>query len=454
MSGMSETRLTAREAALKALIRVERDRAYLNFALKPLLSELPPRERALAHQIAGGTVQRLNTLDWVLGLLLKHRLSALTPWIRNILRLSAYQLLYLERIPAYAAVDEAVQLARRYGHRGVAGLVNAVLRRLARRGTDLPWPGKETAPAAYLSLRYSMPIWLAQRRLARYGLDEAEALCRADNENTPISLRPNRLRISPEELAQKLAAEGVTVLPGGPVHGMLRIKTEQALEQLPSFQEGYFTVQGDSSALVAPNLDPQPGEEILDLCSAPGGKTTHLAELMGDRGRVNAVDIHPQRLQLVERAARRLGLSSIRLILDDGRAINRKQLPPQQRILVDAPCSGLGVIRRLPEIKWRRCEADLPVLQRQQLALLETAAALLAPGGRLLYSVCSNEIEETAAVVEKFSDSHPSFRREDHFVAVPDQLHAATSDGCLELLPHRHGMDGFYMAIWRRPGES
>ena len=175
---------------------------------------------------------------------------------------------------------------------------------------------------------------------------------------------------------------------------------------------------------------------------------------MADRGRVNAVDLHPQRLQLVERAARRLGLTSIRLIPGDGRAISHMQLPLQQRILVDAPCSGLGVIRRLPEIKWRRCEADLPLLQRQQLELLEAAASLLAPGGRLLYSVCSNELEETAAVVEKFSQAHPSFIREEHFPAVPEQLSCAFAGAALELLPHRHGMDGFYMAMWRRPARS
>ena len=223
MSATTEAKLTAREAALKALVRVEKDQAYLNFALKPLLSGLSQRDRALAQQIAFGTVQRLNTLDWALGPLLKHPLSRLTPWIRNILRLSAYQLIYLERIPAHAAVDEAVQLAGRYGHRGVAGLVNAVLRRLARRGADLPWPGKDTAPAAYLSLRYSIPAWLAHRRLERFGPEEAEALCRADNQIAPPRCGRTACAL-PRKSWQKSSPRRVAVLSGSPVPRYARIK--------------------------------------------------------------------------------------------------------------------------------------------------------------------------------------------------------------------------------------
>ncbi|MEW5785004.1 MAG: 16S rRNA (cytosine(967)-C(5))-methyltransferase RsmB [Bacillota bacterium] len=446
-----EAKLTAREAALKALVRLEKDNAYLNLALEPLLRELSPRDKTLAVRIAYGTVQRLNTIDWILDHLLNRPLSGLTPWIRNIMRLSAYQLYYLERIPAHAAVDAAARLAGRYGHRGVTGLVNAVLRRLARGSLDLPWPGKMKQPVEYLALEYSQPAWLARRRLERYGLEEAEALCRADNEVAPLSLRPNRLRVTAEELRQKLLAEGVEAVSSRHVPGMLQIKSRQAVAQLKAFREGLFTVQGDSSALVAPNLDPQPGEEILDLCSAPGGKTTHLAELISDCGRVHAVDIHPQRLRLVEQAARRLGLSSINLIPADGRSLSNEMLPPQDRILVDAPCSGLGVIRRLPEIKWRRRESDLAAMQKQQLSLLQAAAVLLTPGGRLLYSVCSNEAEETTAVVKALSRTHPGLVLQDEFPAVPANLAAAQAGGILELLPHRHGVDGFYMALWRKP---
>jgi 16S rRNA (cytosine967-C5)-methyltransferase len=441
--------LSAREAALKALVRVEQDGAYLNLALPGLLENLSPRERALASRIASGTIQHFSTVDWALNRYLKNPLEKLTPWIRNLMRLSAYQLLYLERVPAHAAVDEAVNLARRYGHRGVAGLVNAVLRRLAGQGGDLPWPDIDKHPAEYLSLRHSHPLWLVQRWVRRYGLKETEAICRANNETAPLTLRPNSLRIGAAQLQDQLLAEGAETEFSPRIPGILMVKSHQSPAGLDSFKNGLFTIQGEGSALVAPLLDPRPGQMVLDLCSAPGGKTTHLAELMGDRGAVNAADVHPHRLQLVDTAARRLGLTSIRTLAVDGRKIGDAGLPRQDRILVDAPCSGLGVIRRLPELKWRRREADLPEMQKLQLELLSAAVPLLKPGGTLLYSVCTNEWEETAEVVKEFSSRHPELTPHPGPHGMPEALSGAfAADGTATLMPHRHGVDGFFIALW------
>lgn len=442
---------TAREAALRALFRVEKDGAYLNLVLPPLAGTLPPRERALAVQLASGTIRRLNTLDWALSLYLNKPLASLTPWIRNLLRLGAYQLFYLDRVPAHAAVDEAVRLARRFGHRGVAGLVNAVLRKVAAAGGSLPWPSKKARPQAYLSLYYSFPEWLVERWVKRFGPAEAEALCQAANEPPPVSLRPNRLRIAPEPLQEILAREGVTAAFSPRLPGMLRTRPHRSPAGLASFQAGLFTVQGESSSLAAPLLGPRPGERVLDFCSAPGGKATHLAELMEDSGRVTAVDIHRSRLALVEKAARRLGLSCIETVAADGRQIHRCGLPAPDRILVDAPCSGLGVIGRLPELKWRRRAEELPGMRRLQLSLLEAAAALLRPGGKLLYSVCSNEPEETAAVARSFTARNPAFSLQPEYAALPENLAGAvTRAGPIELFPHRHGLDGFFFALWQK----
>ncbi|NLA11764.1 MAG: 16S rRNA (cytosine(967)-C(5))-methyltransferase RsmB [Firmicutes bacterium] len=441
-----------REAALQALHRVERDGAYLNLALPPLLKALPPPERALARELATGTIRRLNTLDWSVGLFLKHPLAKLTPWIRNLLRMGAYQLLYLERIPPHAAVDEAVRLARRYGHRGVAGLVNAVLRRLAKTPGKLPRPLPQGEPLEHLALSTSHPRWLVERWSRRFGPAEALLLGEANNLPPPLALRPNGLRCpSPAFLIERLLAEGVPAELSPRLPGAVLAKPGGPLSELASYREGLFTVQGESSLLVAPLLQPQPGEHIVDLCSAPGGKSTHLAELMGDRGRVTAVDRHPHRLALVERAAKRLGLTAVKTIAADGTRFDGSGLPPPHRILVDAPCSGLGVIRRLPELKWRRRPEDLQRLARLQLSLLERAATLLRPGGRLLYSVCTTEPEETTAVADTFEAAHPSLVPEPFPTPL---LHGLERDpaepGRLFLHPHRHRLDGFFIALWRK----
>lgn len=444
---------SAREAALRALVRVEVDGAYLNLALPAYLQDLAGDERSLAVQLAAGTVQRLNTLDWSINLFSSRSSASFTPWIRNLLRLSAYQVIYLDRIPDYAVVDEAVNLARRFGHRGVAGLVNALLRRIADQGAELPWPDQNKNPVEYLSLRHSQPQWLAARALERFGFMEAENWCRANNKKALASIRPNLMRTKPEELINSLRNDGVEAVASPLVPGMLQIKRGLSPALTVSFERGLFSIQGESSALVAPLLRPQPGQTMVDLCSAPGGKTTHLAELMNDQGLVYAVETRFNRLQLVEKAARRLGLKSVRTILADGRNITMQDLSVPAAILVDAPCSGLGVIRRLPEIKWRRRQEDLLKMQSLQTELLSAAANLLPSGGRLIYSVCSNQPEETDQVAGKFNRAHPEFDPEPFRTHLPQLLQENPNDtGSIQIWPHHHDLDGFYIALWQKKG--
>ncbi len=442
---------SAREAALRALVRVEQDGAYLNLTLPPLLHNLTAEERALAVQLASGAIQRLNTLDWAINTFSRRSTKTFTPWIRNLLRLSAFQILYLDRIPDYAVVDEAVSLARRFGHRGVAGLVNALLRRLAAECAALPWPDRKRRPVEYLSLTQSQPQWLVSRMIGRFGFEEVEKWCIACNKKPLVSIRPNLLKTNPEELQEKLRAEGLDTLPSPVVPGMLRIGAGASPAATGSFREGLFTIQGESSALVAPLLFLQPGDTVVDLCSAPGGKSTHLAELLKDRGIVYAVELHNHRLQLVEKAADRLGLQSIIPVHTDGRAIEKENFSEPSAVLVDAPCSGLGVIRRLPEIKWRRCEEDLPAMQALQLDLLSAAARILPPGGKLLYSVCTGEPEETNQVVKAFTSANRQLFLEDLTPLLPAPLRD-DQDNCttVSLWPHRHDLDGFFMALWRK----
>ncbi len=445
----------AREIALKALVRVEQDEAYLNLAFPPLLKPLPVKERALAVHLAKGSLQRLNTLDWALSLFCRRSIATLTPWIRNLLRLGAYQCLYMDKVPDYALVDQSVRLARRYGHRGVAGLVNAVLRRLVREAKQLPWPDPDQRPLEYISLRHSHPQWMVARALERFGFEEAEKWCRANNDIPVITIRPNGLKISAEELAKDLRTEGFKVKKNLRLPAILEISGAGSPAFTRAFQQGHFTIQGASSSLVAPLCGVRPGDRVIDLCSAPGGKATHLAELTLDRGQVYAVELNQSRLQLVIKAARRLGLKSIKPVLADGRDLNQCDFPDPHAVLVDAPCSGLGVVRRLPEIKWRRREEDLARFQTLQLELLDNAASLLPQGGKLVYAVCTTEPEETSAVVEALN------RRGDlELQPIKPYLSSFLQDqpedlpgkdlkpGPLYLWPHRHGLDGFFMALW------
>jgi 16S rRNA (cytosine967-C5)-methyltransferase len=442
----------AREAALKALVRFEQDRAYLNLILPDLAAGLSEEDRALAVQMASGTIERLNTLDWVINLFSTTKINKMTPWLRNLLRIGAYQLLYLDRVPAYAAVDQSVRLARRYGHRGVAGLANAVLRKIDCESAALPWPDPETSPAAYLALKFSITPWLVERAICRFGFAEAEQWCRAVNIKPALSIRPNLLRADIISLLKKLQQEGLSATESPVVPAMLRLSNVGGSPAASeAFKTGLYTIQGESSALVAPMLEPQPGETMVDLCSAPGGKTTHLAELMADHGLVYAIEQNRARLGLVEKAALRLGLSCIRSMVADGRNAAELGLKQPDAVLVDAPCSGLGVIGRLPEIKWRRREEDLAGLQKLQLELLTAAASLLSPGGRLIYSVCTTEPEETVEVVEKFNCANPGFSPEPLLSRLPLVLQEGqASTDTVTILPHRQSLDGFFIAGWRK----
>lgn len=452
MNRKEGSRKNARETALRALVRVEQDGAYLNLALPALLHNLSPEDRSLAVQLAAGTIRHLNTLDWSLNNFSRRSVGTFTPWIRNLLRLSAFQILYLKGIPDYAAVYEAVRLARRYGHRGVAGLVNALLRRLASGQNDLPWPDRERRPDEYLSLKHSHPQWLISRLIHRFGFQEAEKWSIASNKKPLTSVRPNSLKTTPDKLTVMLKNEGIIAFPSPVVPGMLRIKTAGiSPAETHSFREGYYTIQGESSALVAPLLCPQPGDTIVDLCSAPGGKSTHLAELIKDRGCIYAVELYGHRLGLVEKAAARLGMRSIVPVTADGRTVDKQDLSEPSAVLVDAPCSGLGVIRRLPEIKWRRHEEDLPALQVLQIELLTAAARILPPGGRLIYSVCTGEPEETERVVDAFTRANRQFLPEDLPALLPEALQIDQKGSqAVTLWPHSHDLDGFYMALWRK----
>ncbi|HET7265924.1 MAG TPA: 16S rRNA (cytosine(967)-C(5))-methyltransferase RsmB [bacterium] len=441
-----DRRRTAREVALEVLHRVDADRAWTGPALRAALNraDLAPADEAFATELVYGTLRHRAQVDWALGQALHRRLDSLPPRIREVLRLGAYQLAFLSRVPARAACDETVELARRVGHRGTVSLVNAVMRRLAASPPAWPAPA-DTAEA--IAVRWSHPEWLVARWLARFGPEEARALCASDNETPPSWVRLNTLRGPIHELDARVRALGLETLASERLPEARRITAGAGEARERAHAAGLVTPQDEGSMLVARLVAPQPGETVIDACAAPGGKTTHLAALMENRGRVLAFDVLPQKLETVTRQCARLGVTCVEPAVLDAATLGERYRAAADRVLVDAPCSGLGVLRRRPEIRWRVRAGDLAAVAERQRRLLAGAAGAVRPGGRLVYSVCTIEPEEGPEVVAGFLAARPEFEPapiEDWPFAVPG------APGTAFLYPHHAGTDGFFVAALRR----
>ena len=427
----------ARQAAFDVLRAVSTEKVDLGTALAQARTRLrDERDRALAGEIATGTLRWQAAFDHVIASFANRPLRKLDAEVIDILRLSMFQLLHLDRIPASAAVKDAVDLAGKAGKRSAAGLVNAVLRRVSRERGGLPLPSRPSdardreAALAYLSTALSHPAWLVARWLDRYGFDAAEAWARFNNSPAPLTLRANRLKTTPEGLRASLADDGIESSQGQHAPDALVIRAGNPLGT--SLDEaGAFVVQDEASQLVGAYAGARPGETVLDACASPGGKTTQMAAAMDGRGRIVASDVRGRRVRLLSRTIERSGVSNVRIVQADATTA----LPFDavfDRILLDAPCSGLGTIRRDPDIKWRRRETDLAALARVQLQMLGHAASVLAPGGTLIYSTCSSEPEENDEVVAAFLESHRDFR---------------VDREPLRTLPHRDGLEVFFAAM-------
>ena len=437
----------SRAVAARVLERVESDGAFADLALDAELARrsLAPRDIALATELIYGTLRWQRYLDWILAPHSKRRLAALDTRVRVLLRLTAYQLAFLERVPAFAAVNDAVSLAR--SAPGVAEYVNAVLRAFARRGAAEREPAPPRDPVEALATRCSFPSWLAARWIARYGAAEAEALMRALDERAPLTLRANTRRLGRDALAARLRAEEqVQTRPTPLAPEGLVAESAGAPGRWRAFADGACVAQDEASMLVARLLEPAPGETVADVCAAPGTKTTHLAQLMDDRGRIPALDPQPARLGRVTEAAARLGVMIVETVEGTVETLAPRWAETCDAVLVDAPCSNLGVLRRNPEVKWRRQPGDLGAAAERQRRILDAAGTLVRPGGRLVYATCSLEPEENDAVVRDFLASRPDFA-----VDTPREFPvAADAGGFVRCLPHRLGTDGFTAIRLRR----
>jgi 16S rRNA (cytosine967-C5)-methyltransferase len=448
--------------ATRVLERVQRAQAFADIALHQAFtrSELSAQERALATELVYGTLRWRGRLDHMLSSVVDRELDDLEPLVANTLRLGAYQIVFMDRIPSMAAVDQSVHCTRALGSERATGLVNAALRRLAREHEQIAFPELAEDPIGHLCHALSLPHWIAERWLQEYGPEEAAALARASNASPPVTVRANRRLTSADELLK-------TLLPRFPGASRCQYASDGlvlgrrgAAAHDPAFLAGLFTPQDEAAQLVVELLDPAPGERVLDACAAPGGKTTAIAERVGPEGWVLALDRHGGRLRLVTRAARRLQLDCVHAhACDASLPLEELPAPPSasddspslfDRVLVDAPCSGLGTLRRNPDARWRVRPEDVAVLAGIQKAILGRVAARVKPGGTLVYSTCTTLREENADQVRSFLQENPGFRLVPK-LELPEHLAALIDEeGLMRCWPHHHDMDGFFAARFER----
>jgi 16S rRNA (cytosine967-C5)-methyltransferase len=440
----------ARDAAVKVLRTVATGRGDLGDALVRTRDLLPdPRDRALATDLVLGTLRWRNAIDYQLQRLSAKPLHKLDPVVLDVLRVGAYQLLHLERVPASAVVNDSVNLVKGGGFRSATGFVNAILRRLARERDALVWPDRSDN-VSYLAVVHSHPAWLVQRWIARHGSERTERWLQFNNEVPALTLAANRLRTTRDQLLTRLRAESVAARPTTVApHGVV-VEHGRPLES-DAFTSGLCVVQDEASQIVTELMQAADGWRVLDLCASPGGKTLALAAQTAPSGVVIASDVRPKRMRVLAATVTRARASRVRLvhIPPDGALPFRNEV--FDGVLIDAPCSGLGTIRRDPDIRWRRDESDFPALAATQLDLLRRAASLVKSGGRLVYSTCSSEAEENEDVIATFLDESAGFEvlASDRAGLPPPIAGLTTPAGYLRTTPDV-GLEGFFAAILRK----
>lgn len=445
-------RKNPRQSAFEILAHIEKSASFADTLVDRELSTdaLHGPDRGFLTELVFGVLRRQGTLDYLIDCWSSQKTAKLERSVLILLRLGVYQIHFLDRVPVSAAVNETVKLAKRFAPRA-AGFINAVLRRADRERETIRWPDRESDPVGFLSARHSQPRWLVELWSRQVGPEEVEALAAAMSEPPSLILRTNTLKITRERLLELLANGGVHARATDFSPFGIRILTQMPPLTLPGFQEGLFTVQDESSQLASLFVSPLPGETVLDLCAAPGGKATHLAQLMENRGSILACDRDERKLGLVRETAQRLGISTIETRkIDASGPLSDLGDRSFDRILLDAPCSGLGVLRRNPEAKWRLTPEDPARMALLQGAILRAAADRLADGGVLLYSTCSTSVEENEQLIDDFVSERNDFMVEDLQEIFPDLSCLFTDRGFFRGWPHRHGMDGFTAVRLRR----
>lgn len=442
----------ARTCAVKIICRYERSDAYLDkllnveFRNNNLLNDF---DRSLLNELAHGVVRWLRRLDWFLNGFYRGNYEKCVPELKNAMRVALYQILFLNKIPYSAAVNEAVEYIKRIHGEKHAGIVNGLLRTIIRTLDSLVWPTREIDEVNYLGIIQSHPNWLVRRWVQRYGFDNAQKLCEANNKRPPVTVRYNRLKTTEKEFTDYLTGKGLIFAKAHYIEEYFNVKIFSKIAEDEFFRKGYFSVQDESAGLVSLLVDPKPNELILDVCAAPGGKSLHMRELANGRSNILAVDKYLLKAENMKKNFDRLGIENIVPVHDNvaapsTEALTKKFIGKFDKVLVDAPCSGLGVLSKKPDIKWKRNSEDILKMQNIQLEILENSVRYLNKNGVLIYSTCTIEPEENIELIEMFLEKYPEFSIDNAEQFVKKEL--VGDKGCIETFPHIHNVDGAFAA--------
>ena len=439
----------SRRVALQIFQDVIHKDAYAALSLDDRMknASLSQLDKRFCASIVYRTLENLIRIDYALSFFLKDA-ESLEPTVRDILRISSCQLLFHDRIPENAIVDEAVKLTRGAGLEDLTGLTNAVMRSMVRGREDIKWPAPEEG-TRYLSIMYSVPLWLAERLVQAYGPETAEKICAFRTEDHYTVIRPNMLSYS-DAAFEELLKKKVWEVEKGAVPHAYRVRQASEIARDADFFAGHFSIQGESSMLAAQAVDAKPGMQVLDCCAAPGGKTAYMAEAMGGAGRVYAWDVHEHRVTLIKTMMRRLHLENVRPAVRDAAVLKDDLMDTMDAVLLDAPCSGLGVMDDKPDIKYRATPESVKELTEIQAKLLDTCCKYVKKGGHLVYSTCSVLPEENGQQISRFLADHPDFAIAPLPDSFDERFRAEYTENGLQLLPYRDGVEGFFIARMRK----
>ncbi len=432
-----------RGTAVKILDRIERTDSYLDKLLDHEMknSELSGQDKALLYELVHGVVRWMGRLDWILSGFYKGQFSKAIPVLKNALRVALYQVMFLDKIPEYAIVNEAVDFVKKLQGQKPADITNAVLRNIIRSKNGLRYPDPNENLISYLAAYYSHPSWLAKRWVERYGRENVEALMTANNERPTLTLRINQLKVDRQEFESLLQSVNLKYSVSQYNKDFYKLQILTNIQSWQYFSEGYFAIQDESTGMPCLLLDVKPGMRVLDMCAAPGGKSAYIADLMNNSGEVVALDKFESRVKLMQSNLERLGVGIVKMVATDALEFEDELF---DRVLVDAPCSGLGTLSKKPDIKWKRDLLDIKKLTPLQTELLEKASSLVKVGGAVVYSTCTIEPEENFGIIEKFLDEHKNFMLDDASKFVVKTV--VDENGCIQSLPYRDKMDGAFSA--------